>query len=261
MTPVSVARVGSGRRPGAISVLGIGAWLLAAAPSLAAQTAARRVTGTVVDSAGRAVAGAVVRVMPAGVPRAVTDDSGRFAMERVPAGRVQFGVRRLGYAPDSVVVAVDSVGETVLQIRLSASAFALDTVMVTDTGASAWLRVFEERRRSGRGYYFTRADIVRAQPQQTTDLLRRVPGVSVVYGRWGPEVRFTHGGASGAPCAPQLYVHHVAHDGPVNDFSPDDIEAMEVYTGTSTVPIEFQSPVARSCGAIVIWTREPRVGR
>ncbi len=253
---------------GAAWALGLGAWLLLAPGALAAQrdtaAAARatgRVTGSVVDTTGAPVARAMVRVMPAREPYAVTDDSGRFVLGRVPVGQVQLVVRRLGYAPDSAMVGVVPGSGAAVRFRLQASAFVLEAVSVTDTVTSPWMRTFEARRQSGRGYFFTRSDIVRMQVDVTTDLMRRVPGVLIQPGRWGPEVLFTHGGIGAVPCRPQLYVHQMQYSGDLNDFSPDDIEGMEVYNGISTVPIEFQSQRARSCGAIVIWTRDPTVRR
>ena len=65
------------------------------------------------------------------------------------------------------------------------------------------------------------------------------------------------GGGGPGPCVPQLYVHSMSYSGNVDDFQPDDIEAMEVYVGISQVPAELQSARAHTCGAIVIWTREP----
>lgn len=244
---------------------GAGVVLLAVARPLQGQVPAAprtgRVTGTVMDTTGAPIAGATVRVMPAREPYAVTDDSGRFTLQRVPVGRVQLAVRRLGYAPDSTMVDVAATAGPAVRVRLQASAFVLEAVSVTDSVTSPWMRTFEARRQSERGYFFTRSDIMRSQVEVTTDLMRRVPGVLIESGRWGPAVLFTHGGIGAVPCRPQLYVHHMAYSGDLNDFSPDDIEGLEVYNGISTVPIEFQSARARSCGAIVIWTRDPTVRR
>lgn len=245
-----------------ILLAGASAVLLSAVRPVQGQVPARpptgRVTGTVVDTTGAPVPGATVRVMPAREPYAVTDDSGRFVLERLPPGRVTLAVRRLGYAPDSATLDLAAGADVAARIPLKASAFVLEAITVSDTATSPWLRTFERRREAGRGgYFFTRAEIVASQVQLTTDLLRRVPGAMIRSGRWGPSVVFTHGGVGAVPCRPQLYVHEMAYSGELNDFSPDDIEGMEIYNGISTVPIEFQSPVARSCGAIVIWTRDP----
>ncbi len=216
-----------------------------------------RLIGTVVDSSGAPLSGAAVTVLPARVLRAITDDSGRFAIEGVPVGRVALAVRRLGYAPGTFTVELRPGAPQPVQLSLGAAAFELEAVTVTDSAPDAWMRTFERRRRSERGYFLTRADIERSQAQTTIDLLRRIPGVRIAPGRWGPVVLFQRGGVGGVACTPQVFVHLIAHEGPVDDFNPDDIEAMEVYTGISTVPTELQSARAHSCGAIVIWTRDP----
>ena len=82
-------------------------------------------------------------------------------------------------------------------------------------------------------------------------------GVMVEPTRFGTHVVFNTGLERTRPCRPQVFVHTMSYSGEVDDISPDDIEAMEVYTSIATVPAELQSARAQSCGAIVIWTREP----
>ncbi len=233
------------------------AQLVLAAGVSAAQQPPRvtTLTGIVVDSVGAPLALASVSVLPERGLRAVTDDSGRFAIDSVPVGRERLFVRRLGYAPGTFIVVLREGAPHPLRLTLGASAFVLEPVTVADSAPDAWMRVFEERRLTGRGYFFTRPDIEKAQ--STSDLLRRVPGVRIANGRWGPVVLFQRGGRGGAACTPQVFVHMIAYSGSVTDFSPDDIEAMEVYTGISEVPVQLQSAVAHSCGAIVLWMRDP----
>jgi hypothetical protein len=49
----------------------------------------------------------------------------------------------------------------------------------------------------------------------------------------------------------------VAGDMSIDQYvAPEDVVAVEVYTGTSQIPPEFQSALLNSkCGVIVIWTR------
>ncbi|HEY5220029.1 MAG TPA: TonB-dependent receptor [Gemmatimonadaceae bacterium] len=225
----------------------------------AAQDSVRttRLIGRVVDSLGAPLSGAIVSVMSENSPQATTDNAGQFNISAVPVGRVEVHVRRLGYTPITFTGLFKSGVVERVRLVLSVAPIVLDTVSVNDTVSHPWLQTFDRRRSSGRGYFFTREDIVRAQVQSTSDLLRRIPGVTVVSGRTGTQVLFTRTGMGGVPCVPQLYVHSMTDGGRVDDFVPDDIEAMEVYPGISTVPVELQSARAHSCGAIVIWTREP----
>ncbi len=67
----------------------------------------------------------------------------------------------------------------------------------------------------------------------------------------------TRGDGSRA-CVPQMFVHNMAYSGTLDDFSADDIEALEVYIGISEVPPELaKNGRTGVCGAIVVWTRDP----
>ncbi|MGH7669555.1 MAG: carboxypeptidase regulatory-like domain-containing protein [Gemmatimonadaceae bacterium] len=249
----------SGRWPGWATALVVLALLAAGCGESHAQDSVRttRLAGRVVDSLGARVSGATVELLPDRLLRAVTSDSGTFAMDSVPVGVVHLAVRRLGYAPATFTAKLQAGKIERVKLELSAVAFELPPLNVVDTVAHPWLRTFERRRASDGGVYFTRQDIVRSQVRATTDLLRRVPGVEIQRTRYGTRVVIGNRFVRARPCAPQLFVHSMNYSGNVDDFSPDDIEAMEVYTSIATVPVELQTAQAQSCGAIVIWTREP----
>jgi len=249
---------GRGRR---VAALVLAQFVLAAAlcPAQAqAPAATATLRGTVVDSAGAPVAGATVSVLPARTLGAVSDDSGRFTVEHVPVGPVRLAARRLGYAPVAMTVEMPARGLDSVRVEMQATAFLLDTVTITDSLPDQWLSTFNRRRARGNGYFLTRADIERLRPHTMADLLRHLPGIRIEHGTWGTRVLFMRGGVGGQPCAPQLFVHGMTYSGYVDDFLPNDIEAIEVYVGISTVPVELQTARAHTCGAIVFWTREPQ---
>lgn len=221
----------------------------------AAATATLR--GTVVDSAGTPIAGATVSVLPARTLHAVSDDSGRFRVDHVPVGTVKLAVRRLGYEPDTATVELRQGVMEPVRLEMTPTAFLLEAMTITDSVPDNWLATFNRRRSSGNGYFLTRGDIEHLRPRTTADLLRHVPGLRIERGTWGTRVLFMRGGVGAQPCTPQLFVHGMTYEGYVDDFAPDDIEAMEVYIGISTVPVELQSARAHTCGAIVLWMREP----
>jgi hypothetical protein len=218
-----------------------------------------RLIGHVVDSAGVPVRGAEVTVLPAQMLRATTNDSGFFAIDSIPVGKVDLAVRRLGYAPATFIAEQKPgvIGRATL--RLAAVALDLPPVSVEDTLEHPWMRTFERRRITDHGIYFTRDDIVRSQVRTLSDILRRIPGVELLRSsRTGSQtVVFTRSLSSGRPCIPQMFVHSMNYSGEVDDFSPDDVQGMEVYPSISSVPVELNTQRAQSCGAIVIWTREP----
>jgi hypothetical protein len=55
-----------------------------------------------------------------------------------------------------------------------------------------------------------------------------------------------------------MFVHGLPYSGMLDDFNADDIEALEVYVGISEIPPEFDKNGRGICGAIVVWTRDPR---
>jgi Carboxypeptidase regulatory-like domain/TonB-dependent Receptor Plug Domain len=224
-----------------------------------AQDSARttRLVGRVIDSLHAPLAGANIELLPDRVRRAVSNDSGRFVLDSVPTGVIQLAVRRLGYAPATFTARLRPGRIERVTLELSPVAVELPRQDVVDTVAHPWLRTFDERRAHGNGVYFTRQDIVRLQVRSMSDLLRRVSGVEIQRTRFGNRVVFSNNFVRGRPCEPQLFVHQMNYVGELDDFLPDDVEAVEVYTSISSVPVELQTARAQSCGAIVIWTREP----
>jgi hypothetical protein len=54
-----------------------------------------------------------------------------------------------------------------------------------------------------------------------------------------------------------MYVHNQPYSGTLDDFTADDIEALEVYVGISEIPAELDKNGKGICGVIVVWTRDP----
>lgn len=213
-----------------------------------------KVRGIVVDSAGGPLGGAEVRAVGTAF-QIITSDSGVFRVE-LPAGPVVFAVRRLGYEPSTFLATLRPGRTNGVTLVLQRMARALPGVLVAEEREQTWLRTFNERREAQQGTFITRADIENARARLTTDLLRRrAPSVQVVMTRGGTRVYMR--GNSARRCPPQLFVHTTPYSGEVDDFTPDVIEAMEVYSGSSELPPELN--IGRAlCGAIVIWTRDPR---
>lgn len=189
---------------------------------------------------------------------AITDSSGSFRVPRAPAGFVDtVEVRLIGYAeqavplrlqPGAVNRAIFSLSETVLRVS--------DLEVEVERSPLRYsLSEFERRRKTGNGYFVTPEMIKRQDPDHPSDVLRRVPGVSVggrVNGE--AEIRFVH---STTNCYPTLYLNGILwprHN--VDELSPNEILAMEVYRGTSEVPLRFHGTGREDCGVIVVWTRQ-----
>ena len=235
-------------------------------PRLDAQSTGA-LSGQIIADSATPLAQARVRII--GATNAVVSGSdGRFSLRAVPPGNQVLEVRRLGYVERVQWIKIVA-GETLdLQIRMELVPVALKPVEVKGE-AALWpaMEGFEERRARVNGHFFDRTEIARMQPRLFTDVLRRVPGVQIAAstGAFGGNemVRMTRTiGVTGLrPCPVLFYLNgmpfQVAGDMSINQYvTPEDVVAIEVYSGTSQIPPEFLSNLLNSrCGVIVIWTR------
>lgn len=198
-----------------------------------------------------------------GVAEATSNDEGYFTLRGVPLGSGTLDLRAVGYLP--VIMPVDVLGDEpgtpsyVMQTR----AEYLDTVKVIakdvrdfNTGIAG----FEQRRMRGIGHYFSKASIDSIAPQVFTDILRRVTGFTLLPSRNGPRL-VMHGMGLQMFCAPAVFVNGSRAselDGTGLDalVNVQDLEAVEAYTRTGSMPAQFQT--LDGCGALAIWTKAKR---
>jgi hypothetical protein len=245
----------------------VAALLVAVSPATRAQQpdSARRdslpaiLIGRVIDSLGTALAGAEITLFKSESIRTVTGDSGDFRLTGLPAGTNVFNVRRLGYQPASFTAELKSGKTHRARFTLSVAVQPLPLIAVSDTAKTHWLDQFERRRSTSRGTFITRAEIVKRSARMGSDIVRTVPGVRVIPGRASgtSQVTMTRGNG-GRACIPTMYVHNMPYSGVLDDFSADDIEALEVYVGISEIPPELDKNGRGICGVIVVWTRDPK---
>lgn len=137
---------------------------------------------------------------------------------------------------------------------------------------------FEERRLAGFGHFITRAELEKQANRRTSDILARVPGLSVKRGTGGyawiassrgnikieenprPSALDLQRGARPA-CYSNVYVDgaivYTSGMGDlfdINQIGPDQIEAIEFYSGGAQVPSRFNRTNS-ACGVLVVWTR------
>ncbi len=224
------------------------------------------VAGTVTDAVtGRGVRSALVKINDVVV--AVSGADGAFRAFQVPLewGPNQFEVNHLSY------------GEVINDLWFvnPEDAFAFDVTLVpvpvavvpeivveVDRTLMVYgrMRQFYQRRASGLGFFFTRREIEERNPTQMTDVFNGLPGVQLqAFGLTRVAVTFTRAARFlSNPCdSPDLYVDGALVAGGffLNDLlSPEQVEGIELYRGTSETPLQFQKP-GSTCGAIVLWTR------
>jgi hypothetical protein len=238
-----------------------------AAPLSAQDPGQGRLIGQIVTDDTTPLAQARVRVIGrTGMLLSGTD--GRFAFPAVQAGDQVLEVRLLGYIAFVQWVKIEP-GQTLnVRIVLSAAPVPLKAIEVKgEPVTTVVLQGFQNRRVHNNGHFFTRTDIAKMQPRVFTDVLRRVPGLALLpaSGSFGSNdmVRTNRStGINGPRSCPVLFFVNgmplqVAGDMSIDQYvAPEDVVAVEVYTGTSQIPSEFQSALLNSkCGVIVIWTR------
>lgn len=237
--------------------------------------------GTVVDSiSGRPLAGAHVRALNARsvtVGDTVTGPKGDFTFTLPIVGDYRLQAVRIGYVTAvTQPMPVGSTRELYVQLRLAANPVPLDTITVVPAtvvpeSEIPWLARagFYDRRREGFGRFLTRADIEGRHPLVVTDVLRGLPGVEVLCAnRTSQQCDIEMPGASTmffrGPCHPTIVLDGVVVRaggiGTAGDAKPDqvlnpfNIEALEVYTSSAGLPVQYQGYLS-PCGAILAWSR------
>lgn len=231
--------------------------LLVASP--AAAQAQGAIAGIVTDSSGLALLSVEVWVDGSAV-RAFTDEAGKFHLGGVPYGTHTVNVRRLGFAPAQVTVAVSQAGEASVAVRLIPLAFPLPPVVIRPTRVNYTGRLagyYERLERKSSGYFITRDQIDRENPRMLGQLLQHVPGVTAVRGRG----RLNGIRLRGRTCWPLVWIDGTpmpAGEVDLDNFSPTSIHGIEIYLGSTTAPARYMyTRDLSSCGTILLWSRGP----
>ncbi len=218
-----------------------------------------RIGGVVLDAAGRRpVEG--VRLRLHDTPHETSSDAqGRFLFVDVAPGDYLLETRRPGYADRTDSVSVDRGQELSIEVALASSPVDLPPLLVVTLSQRLVSAGFYERRSHGGGTFITREQIEARHVERLSDVLARLPGLhrsvrangSTTIGMRGVKTITTE-------CRTEYFVDGVPamlEEIGVDAVSVHDVEGVEVYRGSSELPIEFHAGRAM-CGAIVIWTRD-----
>jgi hypothetical protein len=251
-------------------------FLTGVAPSLAAQETTSVLLVRVRDAAtARALSDAEV-VMDGGRLLGVTGGDGTLRVRNLVAGQHRVSVRYIGYRTLESAVDLPSGGMAEADFDLEAVAIELDslTVVAYRGTLAVNMAAFNERKKRGSGYFFTRDDILRTRSNTFSDLLRLVPGMQITCASFREDC--SAGMTSAAPsgvttmregglrgplreggCPIQYYVdgHYEPH-GNVNDLSPADIAAVEVYVHGAQAPARYSLRKNARCGVVLVWLRQ-----
>lgn len=243
----------------------LAALALLAAPggsgALAAQEAPGDSTATLAGKVVSAMTGgplADARVLLTGSGRGTfTDSAGTFRIADVPAGLDTVNVELIGFADQSAPLRLKPGATTRVTFLLSETVLKVEDLRV-EVAANPLrdpLNEFRRRKAMGNGYFIGPEEIEKRDPENPSDLLRRVPGIDVEPYQSGgnTDIRVVRAALN---CRPTFFLngslwprHHI------DELSREQILALEIYRGAAEMPPQFMQGRSR-CGAIVIWTRQ-----
>jgi hypothetical protein len=188
----------------------------------------------------------------------------------VPSGSQTAFFRSVGYKPLRLKVELrdhEAVYAAVVMIRQGAQ--DLDTVVVKAPAArvARTLREgFDERRALGLGKFIDSTEMRRSDARATSDVLRglgvRVVPYSECKSRACP-LQYRAASPMGGGCwVSVVYDGHIFYGSGrggeppdfFKDFRPFELESIEYYRGSATIPLEF-SGIGETCGVLVLWSR------
>jgi hypothetical protein len=257
--------------------------LLSGAASLLAQhpvpTATLEVKVTDAES-GAPIAGAQIRLRERAAG-GVTDAQGVLRLPALAPGADDALVRLLGYGPALSRIELRAGDTTRVAVQLRRVPAELAEVRVA-ADREPWrsLPGWEDRRRVGLGHAITRADIERLGPTKSIELMRQVPGVRLLpIGADRYVIRMSR--AAGGGCQPHVYLDgvkvmneitvgppppppgvmrrpaspaRVTQGSILETIQPESIEAIEVFTGASQIPPQYNQ-TGSMCGVVLVWLK------
>lgn len=250
--------------------------------------------GMVVDPEGKPIANAEILAGGAtnrtrGPRQQETGEDGIFAFEDTREGSYFITVRRIGYVPIRVALKLEKNTPRVVRFEMQPMPQGLPDIVVNATRFDV-ARV--TRRVGGHlGTLLTRDDIKRLAPNELGEAAGEYlwnvhadtffePALGldaprmrdVRYGIGGIQTRAAASAfrARGFDCPPVISINgeRPREGWALNDFEPEDVEAMEIYRSRDTsrgrqpVPLEFSTDPLyfRSCGSlVVVWLKAGRV--
>lgn len=227
----------------------------------AAPQAATRLAGPgtlrrqVTDTAGRPLGNVLVGIEEAADGR--TGETGHFLLRRLPLGTRTLVVRRIGFAPERVLVEITPRDTAFVRVQ-ARNIRLLATIQVRSPRTSRILTDFERRRRLrfGGAHYFTPKDI---GERDIRSIMYQIPSFRVQTGRGGlweiTGPAFT--ALSGLRCPVAFVIDGWPRSASIEEvmaLRPDEIEGIEVYPRGQNAPIRWVPPTL--CGPLVlIWTK------
>jgi hypothetical protein len=183
---------------------------------------------------------------------------GEATISSIPYGVQRVRVRRLGYSPSEVDLAVN--GDTVGAVfRLQRTPTQLGAVKVEATWMPASMRDVEARRKRGIGRFLTEADLEKDRDRDFhLTMTTRVPGLKTLIGADGNRVlastRDKLGMTGVSPCYVTLYVDGMIVDPKDSELVRTwDLAAVEFFQAAE-VPVMYRNK-PYGCGVLLLWSK------
>jgi Carboxypeptidase regulatory-like domain len=261
--------VNSSRR----KALVVATWLVGASLTGVLPVSGQTLRGRIVDSvSGEPVMLAYVGLLAEGqemVVAALANTAGEFEVTAPEEGGYFLYISRSGY--ETLMDGVFDLGQGGvfdLQVGLRPTPIVLDELVVESGRSLNPLEQngFYDRAIMGMGTMLMREEIERRAIDNITDVFRNIPQLDIDDTRpltGSPDIMrnaaiWVYRG--NRRCAPTLYIdrHVVAAGGnnavrPADYMTPSEVEAIEVYTRTSEIPLGFNE--ITNCGVVLVWTR------
>jgi hypothetical protein len=201
---------------------------------------------------------------------ALTTTTGTVSLVFLPEGGTLVRIRKVGFEPTTMMVAISPDDTVPLTVLLKPSAQTLPTVVTTDSARTRYLspalRAFDERRLSGQGGHFVvEAELRKNDHQPLTNVVRRLPGLQIKCVNRGSRrgecyatsFRQKSGQAmSGGECPVDVYLNGAAAtDNDLQKMQTLDFAGVEYYGGGATIPAQYNR-TGSSCGVLLLWLRE-----
>ena len=184
---------------------------------------------------------------------ATTNENGEFTIRNLPSGTQVLLARHIGFGAATVPVDLSSRTPQKVSMKLPKYVAIIDPVVVTARRQAALDKVgFNQRMKSGAGFYLGPDQIQAMHPNYLTDILRRVPSLRVTSTATGDVVTSSRGvtSLSGNSGCVQYYVDDMpwtsATPGDINDFvNGNEVVGVEVADQLDQDRIDMRGVAAR----------------
>jgi hypothetical protein len=223
---------------------------------------AQIVRGTLIDDqTGQRIVEATVSLLTEDsvqVAEVQTDRSGTFVLRVIRPGSYRLRAECRGFVPVVSALMEMGQGDTIpVQIALSKRAVVLNAIVVKPQRrrrGSPLDDFYDRMERLPWGNFVALEEIERSHASRATDLLRRIPGVTLVRAAHSSGLNVILRGT----CSPTVIINGtrapLVGGGTIDDLvKPSTLEGIEVYRNAGDVPAEYGANVG--CGAILLWTR------